>query len=240
MSRKARFILVAIVLLAFFGYRQYRDRVGDAPADNKAVASAGAERPAAPPAKPRMLGSIAFEPCTLPAQMGAPGVEAQCGSLSVAENPVEPEGRRIVLNIAWIPADEDGDQQPDPVFLLAGGPGQSATASYPAVAPAFKDVLKQRGVVLVDQRGTGKSNPLQCAGLAEADMPADESAMLEAMRSAVERCRDALSERADLRFYTTTDAVRDLDAVRQAIGADAINLPGISYGTRRAQQHARP
>src|SRR3546814_16524992 len=79
-------------------------------------------------------------------------------------------GRRIELNIAWIPADEDGDLQPDPVFLLAGGPGQSANASYPAVAPAFKDVLKQRGVVLGDQSGTGTSNPLQCKELAAEGM----------------------------------------------------------------------
>src|SRR3546814_3248756 len=70
-------------------------------------------------------------------------------------------------------------------------------------------------------------------------MLADEAAMLDAMRTAVERCRDELSQRADLHFYTTTDAVRDLDAVRQAIGADKINLLGISYGTRVAQQYAR-
>src|SRR3546814_2557557 len=91
-------------------YRQYRDRAGDAPADNKAVASADAKRADAPPAKPRMLGSIAFQPCTLPSQMGAPGVEAQCGSLSVAENPAEPEARRIELNIAWLPADERSEE----------------------------------------------------------------------------------------------------------------------------------
>lgn len=239
MSRKARFILVAVVLLAFFGYRQYRDHAGDAPADNRAVASTDAKRAPAPAAKPRMLGDIAFEPCTLPSQMGAPGVEAQCGSLSVAENPAQPQGRRIELNIAWIPADEDGDLQPDPVFLLAGGPGQSATGSYPSLAPAFKDVLKQRGVVLVDQRGTGKSNPLQCGELADAGMSADQARAEQAMLAAVEQCRDELSRRADLRFYTTTDAVRDLDAVRRAIGAEAINLLGISYGTRVAQQYAR-
>src|SRR3546814_17116948 len=109
--------------------------------------------------------------------MGAPGVEAQCGSLSVAENPAEPEARRIELNIAWLPADADGDLQPDPVFLLAGGPAQSATASYPAVAPAFQDVSNHRGRVLVAPRGPGQSNPLQCEGLAAPDPPAAEAAM---------------------------------------------------------------
>src|SRR3546814_19236128 len=96
--------------------------------------------------------------------MGAPGVEAQCGSLSVAENPAEPEARRIELNIAWLPADEDGHLQPDPVFLLAGGPGQSATARYPAVASAFKDVRNHRGVLLGDPRGTGQTTPPHAKG----------------------------------------------------------------------------
>src|SRR3546814_18489127 len=95
-------------------------------------------------------------------------------------------------------------------------------------------------VVLVDQRGTCKSNPLQCEGLADADMPADEAAMLDAMRTAVERCRDELSQRADLHFYTPTDAVRDPDAVRQAIGAYQITLLGLYYCTRVAPQYAPP
>ena len=58
------------------------------------------------------------------------------------------------------------------------------------------------------------------------------------MRVLTERCRDTLSKQADLRFYTTTDAVRDLEAVRQALGVDQVNLLGISYGTRVAQQYA--
>src|SRR3546814_12782908 len=91
----------------------------------RSVASADAKRPAAPPAKPRMLGDVAFRPCTLPSQMGAPGVEAQCGSLSVAENPAQPQGRRIALNIAWIPADEAGALPPGPAFLLACRRGPS-------------------------------------------------------------------------------------------------------------------
>lgn len=189
----------------------------------------------------RTLGSLAFKPCTLAPQLGAAGVEAQCGSLNVAENPAAPQSRRITLNIAWIPADDSGDHAPDPVFMIAGGPGQSASESYPQVAPAFREVLKHRGVVLVDQRGTGKSNPLTCAPEDQDDaaMGADEAAATAAMRGAATRCRDALSTRADLRFYTTSEAIADLDAVRTAIGANTINLIGISYGTRVAQHYAR-
>src|SRR5690606_36135282 len=140
MSRKARFIVVALVLLAFFGYRQLRDRPGDAPADNAAVAAG----PAPAPAPPRMFGDIAFRPCTLPSPAGA-GVPGQCGSREVGEEPARPRGRRIALDIGWTPAGGGGGGgAPDPVFLLAGGPGQSAKGSYPMVAAAFREVLKDR------------------------------------------------------------------------------------------------
>ena len=243
MSRKARFILAIAVVAGLFGYRYWRDHHAAADAAH-AQAAAGSPAPHAtttakasadaPPAQPRMYGRIAFTPCTLAPQFGPASVEAQCGSYEVAEDPAHPDGRRIKLNIAWIAPDDDAEVAPDPVFLLAGGPGQSATENYPQVAPAFRDVLKHRNVVLVDQRGTGKSNPLQCES--GKDLPYD--AGLEAVTAQTARCRDELSKSADLRFYTTTDAVRDLDAVRQALGVAQLNLLGISYGTRVAQQYA--
>jgi pimeloyl-ACP methyl ester carboxylesterase len=241
MPRKARFILAIVVLAGLFGYRYWRDHhaPADAPPAQAGAADAGAKTAKAthaadaPPAKPRMYGSIAFTPCTLAPQFGIASVAAQCGSYEVAEDPARPDGRRIRLNIAWIAPDEDAEVAPDPVFLLAGGPGQAATEVYPQVAPAFRDVLKHRNVVLVDQRGTGQSNPLQCEGGDLAD-----DATPDAVRAETARCRDALSKSADLRFYTTTDAVRDLDDVRKALGATQVNLLGISYGTRVAQQYA--
>lgn len=227
MSRKTRIVLLLLFLAAFLGYRYLGGH------KDKAVAARGSAA-TAPAAAPRMLGRLAFKPCTLASQFGAGSIEAQCGTLPVAENPAQPNGRKVALNIAWIPADEKGEHAADPVFLLAGGPGQAATESYPGVAPAFAEVLKKRDVILLDQRGTGDSHPLACKG--EAADAEDDSA--QAARLAAEQCRDALSKNADLRFYTTTDAVRDLDRVRQAIGADKINLIGVSYGTRVAQQYA--
>ena len=234
MSRKTRFIVALVLLAGALGLRWFRDH-----------AAAVATTPASAPAPQRKLGNIAFTPCTLAPHSGAAGVEAQCGTLSVAENPALPHGRRIALHIAWVPADDNGQTQPDPVFMLAGGPGQAATQSYPQVAPAFREVLKKRNVVLVDQRGTGGSNPLLCKDAAGKEATSDSqstsdnnSGNAEDARRFAERCRDALSKKADLRFYTTTDAIGDLDAVRNAIGAARINLVGISYGTRVAQQYA--
>ena len=226
MSRKTKIVVIVLFLAAFFGYRYYSGNKKDAPAAGKATA-------AATEATPRKLGSIAFKPCTLASQFGAGSIEAQCGRLQVAEDPSQPAGRKIALNIAWIPADDKGEHAPDPVFMLAGGPGQAAAESYPSVAPAFAEVLKKRDVILVDQRGTGDSHPLVCK---VDENETDESP--QAARIAAERCRDALSKDADLRHYTTSDAIRDLDDVRKAIGAEKINLIGISYGTRVAQQYA--
>ena len=182
----------------------------------------------------RALGSLRFEPCTLAAAGLPVTVAAQCSSLEVPEDRSRPQGRRIRLAIAWIPADAR-QPQPDPVIMLAGGPGQSALQSFPSVASAFGDILRRRSVVLVDQRGTGGSNPLTCVGPPPGGATADESP--EAARRAAAECLHDLP--GDPRFYTTSDAVADLESVRVAIGAPALNLVGVSYGTRVALEYLR-
>lgn len=181
-------------------------------------------------------GSLQFSPCSLSGS-GREGIEARCTTLEVPENPDAADGRKIALNIAWVPASNEADATADPLFMLAGGPGQAATSSYPQLDAAFKDVRKTRHVILVDQRGTGKSNLLACPrDDAEAVLQGDASG--SDMTAAAQTCRDRLQQHADLRFYTTGDAIRDLDAVRQALGVPQINLMGVSYGTRVAQQYA--
>lgn len=185
----------------------------------------------------RTLGTLEFEPCTL-AGVGMPvTVAAQCTVLEVPEDRARADGRRIGLAIAFVPS-RAKHPQPDPVFMLAGGPGQSARESYPALSTAFRGVLRDRHVVLVDQRGTGGSNPLACR---EADVEAaageGDAIDREAAQAMARQCLAGLE--ADARFYTTSDAVLDLEDVRKAIGAGQVNLVGISYGTRVAQEYLR-
>ena len=181
-------------------------------------------------------GGLSLAPCTL-ASPGSPStVSAFCGRLSVPEDRAQPGGRRIELAIAVVPS-RAKRPRPDPVFLLAGGPGQSALESYPAAAPAFAGLLRHRNVVLVDQRGTGGSNPLQCTPAGPRPAGAAEPADAAAARRSAEQCLATLD--ADLRQYTTTAAVADLEAVRAAIGAPELNLVGISYGTRVALEYLR-
>lgn len=188
----------------------------------------------------RMYGSIAFEPCTLSGALASSSIDAQCARLDVPEDPATPDGRRIPLNIAWLPAGDKGSKAPDPVFFLAGGPGQAATEYAVDVDAALREVRKHRDIVLIDQRGTGRLSPLMCrdANGAELALPADEEVDAAAVADYAARCAKALEGKTDPRFYTTTQAIGDLDAVRAALGVQQINLVGVSYGTRVAQQYA--
>jgi len=227
-------IVVVVGALAYVGYGYFK------PANNAPRPVAAAASTPAGPLPLRRLGVLEFQPCTLAPKLTTAIIEAQCTRMSVPEDYAHPEGRKIQLAIAWLPARNDA--APDPVFMLAGGPGQSALESYPGIAPAFDETLKKRNVILVDQRGTGASNPLACE-----DKRGDKSSVEQqaadnstvAVRRFTENCRDSLAARADLRFYTTSEAIRDLDAVRAAIGAAQIDMVGISYGTRVAQHYAR-
>ncbi|MFV0477411.1 MAG: alpha/beta hydrolase [Parahaliea sp.] len=181
-------------------------------------------------------GQITFTPCSLKGT-AQQGVQAQCANVEVAENPTDPDGRKITLALAMISA--EGIAEADPVFMLAGGPGQSALESYPSIQTAFANVLRNRNILLLDARGTGGSNLLQC------DMPADDDSLFdaryqtpEAILAQTTSCRDKLAQTADLRYYTTAEHIADLDFIRSQLGVERVNLVGISYGTRVAQQYA--
>lgn len=183
------------------------------------------------------LGTLEFEPCTLSSELMPQAVEARCTTFEVPEDRTRPDGRKVSLAIAWIASDAR-QAEPDLVFMLAGGPGQGAREAYPQVTRAFREVLRKRHVILVDQRGTGDSNALACRDESGANAFGDVNDMTpEGFARFAKECLAKLD--ADPRFYTTSDAVADLDAVRAALGAEQIDLLGISYGTRVAQEYLR-
>lgn len=172
-----------------------------------------------------------LEPCTVPGVGGS----AYCGRYRVPENRSTGTGRTIDLNVVLLPAAEP-DSAAGPVFFLAGGPGGAATQLAPAVGVLFPDFRRSYDVVLIDQRGTGGSNPLQCA-FADFDQLARAMLVLDVDKNQLVACRDGLD--ADLGLYGTHLAMDDLDDVRAALGYERINLYGISYGTRAALVYAR-
>ncbi|MEO7152708.1 MAG: alpha/beta hydrolase [Burkholderiaceae bacterium] len=161
-----------------------------------------------------------------------------CGKVSRPLDPARPDGTRIDVHYVVVPA-LARRKFADPVFLLAGGPGQSAIDLAPSVMPLFGRLNNRRDMVFVDQRGTGRSAPLDCGDprgepLAEQADPARQSARLFDCLARLQRL-----PHGDLRKYTTSIAVQDLDAVRAALGAAQVNLIGASYGTRVALEYQR-
>jgi pimeloyl-ACP methyl ester carboxylesterase len=195
-----------------------------------ACSGAGAHAQAAPDPPAGAGPRLALQACSLP---GVPG-PARCGTLQVPENRALPGGRRIGLNVVVVPA-ESAVPAPDPVFVLVGGPGQPATVVAGQVLPPLAAVRRDRDVVLVDQRGTGKSNPLTCGSGSWTQNARGSGRDAEQLRA----CRAELERRADLRMYGTPAAVADLEAVRAALGYERVNLVGISYGSRVAQEYLR-
>jgi pimeloyl-ACP methyl ester carboxylesterase len=175
-------------------------------------------------------GRIPLEPC-----FTSDGVtQALCGSFEVFENRAARTGRKIALNLMILPARAEKPAA-DPIFGFAGGPGQAATTALP-LASFIVALQKNRDIVLIDQRGTGKSNPLHC----KAD-PKDVKALIEHSMS-LERlaaCRAELEKHADLTQYSTSNFTDDVEDVREALGYDKINLVGGSYGTMSGLDYLR-
>lgn len=154
-------------------------------------------------------------------------VDAYCGTLRVFEDRRSQQGRTLDLSIVVLPA--LGNQpKPDPLFFLAGGPGQGAARMARQLRGLLGDILSSRDVVLVDQRGTGRSNGLECEfdGETLASYAEPDEVVLDRLKA----CLDGYD--ADVRFYTTSLAMDDLDDVRQYLGYERINIYGGSYGTR--------
>jgi len=158
---------------------------------------------------------------------------ARCGVHEVWEDREARSGRRIALRVAVVPARLRA-REPDPIVILAGGPGQGAVSLAAQVMPLFTRLNDTRDVVFLDQRGTGKSHPLDCEDESQPLQSLFEDALPERL---VSKCLAQLD--ADPRQYVTHVAMQDLEEVRVALGYPRLNLWGGSYGTRAALEYVR-
>jgi pimeloyl-ACP methyl ester carboxylesterase len=177
--------------------------------------------------------TLELEDCRISAGPGAPSMAARCGTLV---RPLDPSGEvegEIDLRVAVVPA-LNLTPQPDPLVPIAGGPGQGSVQFYSAYSRAFEEVRKDRDILLIDQRGTGESSRMDCDfddDLAEGEYSTEVTIKYTKL------CLEQLPH--DPRFFTTSVAVTDMEAVREALGYPSLNLYGVSYGTRVAQHFAR-
>ncbi len=179
-------------------------------------------------------GEITLEACHLDAPGAPRRPEAFCARTEVPEDHAAADGRRIALRVAVLPA-ISRDSQPDPLVLLAGGPGQASTEAFLPLLPALERVRRERDLVLIDQRGTGRLSPLSCDPASDVVNQPDP----ETVERLLSECLAEIGEGADPSRYTTAASVRDLDLVRSRLGYEQINLYGVSYGSRLAQLYTR-
>ena len=179
-----------------------------------------------------------LKPCPGFAETGYPPLvdAAECGQLLVNENPEDPQSKKIELNILRLPAISPVPEK-DPLFLIQGGPGGSSVEMANHIHGAFWDVRKNRDLIFVDQRGTGKSNPLACDKLSDEQQKLSDAEQIRLMEIIYKDCAKKYESVAT--FYTTPYAVKDLDKVRIALGYEKINIWGGSYGTRVALEYSR-
>ena len=171
-------------------------------------------------------------PCTEPAlaRFGA-----TCERITVRENPAAMSGRTIALHVVIIPA-QSSPKRPDPLFVLAGGPGQGAASLAGLLAAGHRAINRDRDLILMDQRGTGRSSPLDCP-VAPDDIDLLLKPLFDSAR--IDACLRRLRRSADLTAYGAPQVVADIERVRQVLGIRQLNLHATSYGTRVALEYLR-
>ena len=179
--------------------------------------------------------ALSLEDCRISAGPGYPGIKARCGTMMRPENPVDPGSPEIAIRVAVVPA-LNLNPENDPIVPIAGGPGQGTVEFYSSYAGAFEPVRRNRDILLVDQRGTGESSRMDCPIDDDALLFEGEFSLDDTIRF-IEECLETLPH--DPRYFSTSVAVTDLEAIREALGYSALNLYGVSYGTRVAQHFAR-
>ncbi len=190
------------------------------------------EQGAAAPAHGREKSRIELHPC----QVANVPVDVRCGTFTVYENRTRRSGRVIPLYVRVIPSSAATPAGDPLVFVSGGGPG---TTNSDAVANAFfRGWREERDVVLVDLRGTSGPNRLDCRTPGSPDSPLGylESAF---DTSVVAACRATLEKHAELREYTTANAMDDLYDALAALGYNRVNLWGASGGTREVLEFIR-
>ena len=181
----------------------------------------------------RREGDLKFEPFTIPFE--GQNVAAELGRLVVRENRSNPKTNLIEL--AFVRLKSTAEKPGFPVVYLDGGPGSSAIniARAPEYMRAFMKLREVGDVILLDQRGVGRSKPNLSRLSSEAlplDVFADNDVALRAFRErTVAAVNYFRSLGVDIQAYNTIESANDVDDVRKALGVEKLNLVGFSYGT---------
>lgn len=174
---------------------------------------------AAAAAKTLKVGTLTLQPCV--------GGSAWCGTL---DRPIDPAGEvpgTIAIAFEYHPRSNTAKPSLGTIVATEGGPGYSTTASRSYYLELFQPLMDRRALLMVDNRGTGKSAAIDCKRL-QVEYPITQQAIIE--------CGAALGDSSDL--YGTGLAADDLAAVLDALQTGKVDLYGDSYGTYFSQTFA--
>ena len=166
----------------------------------------------------------------------------RCAMVSVPEDHANAQnGKTITIHVAVLPS-LARRAEPDPVYFFAGGPGQAAS-DIGRIVSALGELRKHRDIVLVDQRGAGKSKTLTCVENTYSKDTKTDALVQTLTATDADMERDRLRCLATLKgnpaFHRTDDYIDDLEAVRKALGQQKINVWGGSYGSRVALRYMK-
>ena len=181
----------------------------------------------------RHEGEIWFEPSKM--EVGGQAYEGERGHLMVRENRKKPNSNLIEL--IFVRFKSIADKPGYPTVYLDGGPGSSATniANVPEYMRAFQKLREVGDVILLDQRGVGRSKPNLTHRASESlplDVFADRAAALQTFKERAKVAADYFrAQGVDILAYNSIESANDVDDLRKALGAEKLNLVGFSYGT---------
>jgi pimeloyl-ACP methyl ester carboxylesterase len=152
-------------------------------------------------------------------------------TIRVFENRARHSGREIGLHVVVLRA-RGRPVASDPIVVFSGGPGLAAAEDAHYWARVTARLRPHHDVILVDQRGTGRSAPLPCNLYETGRLQPYLDPMYPIDR--VRACRRTLERRADLTQYTTDNGVDDMAQILDSLGVHRADLFGISYGSHAA------
>ena len=174
-----------------------------------------------------LAAAPSWQACHLPGERDA----LYCTTLAMPRDYADTSSGSVDVHVA-VARSVRSRAEADPLFVLAGGPGQAGSDIVFLLDTALAKVRTSRDIVFIDQRGTGRSGRLACAAEADALLLGDSELQASSLA-----CLKGFG--ADLLLPTTAAAVEDLERARQALGYARINLWGASYGSRLALAYAQ-
>ena len=177
---------------------------------------------------------LSFNSCELSTLDGRGLLSASCANWNQPINPDDAESTQIDLFVVKVNS-VSPNPNPDPLLIINGGPGGSSVDLLIDLAGAnvLKRILNKRDIIVMDQRGTGRSSSLACPALADNQIQITNTDL----KLLTKECLAQLSH--DPRYFSTAYAVQDIENLRITLGKSRLNVYGVSYGTRVAVEYAR-